>query len=97
MAAKTHGEGGDRLEKVAQILAEDQLSLQKLIGELAVETRRGFDSVSEQFKETDRRIAERSLETDRRFRETDERFRETGERIDRLVSGIGEFIRRSDR
>jgi predicted nucleic acid-binding Zn-ribbon protein len=56
MAAKT--ERLDRLEKVIQILAEDQISLQKLIAELATETRRGFDRVQEQFKETDRRMRE---------------------------------------
>ena len=43
MAAKTHGERIDRLEKVIQILAEDQVSLQKLIADLATEIRLGFD------------------------------------------------------
>jgi hypothetical protein len=75
----------DRLEKVVQILAEDQISLQKIIAELATETRRGFDRVHQQFEETDRRM-----------RETDERMRRTDERIDKLVVAIGEFIRRKD-
>ncbi|HUD13323.1 MAG TPA: hypothetical protein VMQ56_06685 [Terracidiphilus sp.] len=45
----------------------------------------------ERWRETD----ERWRETDKRWRETDERFRETGERIDKLVSAIGEPIRRN--
>jgi hypothetical protein len=90
MAAKTHGERIDRLEKVVQILAEDQVSLQKIIAELATETRRGFDEVKEQFKETDRRMRE----TDERMRQTDLRLRQTDERIGKLVVAIGEFIRR---
>jgi methyl-accepting chemotaxis protein len=83
MAEKTHGERIDRLEQVIQIIAEDQLSLQKLIADLATETRRGFDQVKEQFKETDRHM-----------RETDERMRQTDARIDKLVVAIGEFISR---
>jgi len=85
MAAKTHGERLDRLEQIVQILAEDQLSLQKLIADLATETRRGFDQVNEQFKETDRRM-----------RETDERLRQTDERIDKLVIAIGQLISRGN-
>ena len=75
----------DRLERVVQIIAEDQVSLQKLIADLATETRRGFDRVAKQFAETDRRM-----------RETDERMRQTDERIDKLVVAIGEFIRRQN-
>ena len=63
MAGKNTGQRADRLEQVVQILAEDQLSLQKLIAELATETRRGFDRVAKQF-----------TETDKRFRQTDERI-----------------------
>jgi methyl-accepting chemotaxis protein len=84
MAEKTRGERIDRLEQIVQILAEDQISLQKLVADLATETRRGFDQVNEQFKETDRRM-----------RETDERMRQTDERIDKLVVALGEFISRS--
>jgi len=84
MAEKTHGERIDRLEQVIHILAEDQVSLQKLIAELATETRRGFDRVQKQFEETDRRM-----------RETDSQMKRTDERIDKLVSAIGEFIRKS--
>ena len=63
MPEKPLGQRVDRLEKVVQILAEDQLSLQKLIAELATETRRGFDRVAKQFEETDKRM-----------RQTDERI-----------------------
>ncbi len=91
MAAKTHGDRIDRLEQVVQILADDQVSLQKLVAELATATRKGFDEVNEQFKETDRRMRE----TDERMRQTDLRMRQTDERIDKLVSAIGEFIRKS--
>ena len=63
MAGKPLGQRVDRLERVVQIIAEDQVSLQKLIAELATETRRGFDRVAKQF-----------AETDKRFRQTDERI-----------------------
>ena len=63
MAGKSSEERIDRLEQVVQVIAEDQLSLQKLIAELATETRRGFDRVAHQFEETDRRM-----------RQTDERI-----------------------
>ena len=56
MAGKSSEERIDRLEQVVQVIAEDQLSLQKLIAELATETRRGFDRVAQQFEETDRRM-----------------------------------------
>jgi membrane protein involved in colicin uptake len=81
MAAKTHGERIDRLEQVIHILAEDQVSLQKIVADLATETRRGFDEVKKQFRETDRRM--------------DARMKRADERIDKLVSAIGEFIRKS--
>jgi hypothetical protein len=93
MAGKPIGQRVDRLEKVVQILAEDQVSLQKLIAELATETRKGFDRVAKQFEESDRRMREMEKKTDERFRQTDERFRRTDERIDKLVVAIGEFIR----
>ena len=82
----------DRLEQVVQIIAEDQLSLQKIVAELATETRRGFDRVAAQFEETDRRMRE----TDERMRRTDEQMRRTDERIERLVIAIGELTRRSN-
>ena len=104
MASKTDGERIDRLEQVVQIIAEDQVSLQKLIAELATETRRGFDRVAEQFAETDKRmretdamVRENMRQTDARMRQTDERMRESGrltdERISRLVLAIGDLIR----
>jgi hypothetical protein len=85
VAGKTIGQRVDRLEQVVQIIAEDQVSLQKLIAELATETRKGFDRVAKQFAETDKRM-----------RETDQRFRQTDERIDKLVGAIGELIRRQN-
>ena len=39
----------DRLENVVHVLAEDQLSLQRLIASLARETRQGFREVEERF------------------------------------------------
>jgi len=69
----------DRLEQVVQIIAEDQISLQKLIAELATETRKGFDRVAKQFEESDKKM-----------RQMDKKF---DERIDKLVVAIGEFIR----
>jgi len=107
MPSKTHGERIDRLEQVVEILAEDQLSLHKLIAELATETRRGFDRVAEQFTETDRgmrELQERMRETDERLRQTGEHLRQTealmresnralDERISKLVIAIGELIR----
>ena len=54
----THEQRWDRVEAVVQVLAEGQVSLQKLIGDLATETRRGFEQVARQFAETDRRMQE---------------------------------------
>lgn len=82
---KTHGERLDRLEEVVQVIAEDQLSLQKLIAGLATETRRGFDRVAAQFEETDRRMRE----SDERMKEG---FRKTDERIGKLVTAIGVLL-----
>ena len=106
MPKKTLGQRVDRLEQVVQIIAEDQVSLQKLIADLALETRKGFDRVAKQFEETDRRMREtdermratdeRMRATDERMRATDERMRATDERIDKLVIAIGELIRRQN-
>jgi septal ring factor EnvC (AmiA/AmiB activator) len=103
VARKAVGQRVDRLEQVVQLIAEDQLSLQKLIADLATETRKGFDRVAKQFAETDKRMRE----TDQRMRGTDERIdklvvakRETDkkfdERVDKLVIAIGEFIRQQN-
>ena len=94
MAARTNGQRSDRLEQVVQILAEDQISLQKIVADLATETRRGFDRVAAQFADSDRRAKEDRELTEKRFRETEKHFRETDERIDKLVIAAGEFIRR---
>jgi hypothetical protein len=100
MAGKTHGDRLDRLEQVVQILAEDQVSLGKLIADLATETRIGFDRVARQFEETEermRRTDEQMRRTDEQMREqmrrTDEQMRQTDERIGKLVLAIGELIR----
>jgi ABC-type transporter Mla subunit MlaD len=96
MPAKTHGERLDRLDQIVEILAERQADLEKIVADLATETRRGFDQVAVKFGETD----ERFRDTDKRFRETNERFRETAaqtrqtnERADKMVFAIGELIR----
>ncbi len=82
MAGKPIGQRVDRLEQVVQIIADDQVSLQKLIAELARETRKGFDRVAKQFEVSDRRM-----------REMEKKTSQTDERIDKLVIAIGEFIR----
>ena len=93
----------NRLEQIVQIVAEDHLSqkedhdsvkeglvsLNHLIADLATETRRRFDQVAAQFRETDARI-------DRVAHEGAERARASDERVDRLVLEIGELIRRQD-
>lgn len=88
----THEERLTRLEKVVQVLAEDQQSLTRIVADLARDTQRGFDQVAllmnRQAEETDRRFRE----TDEKFRQTDEKFRETDERIKSLVSAIGQLI-----
>lgn len=73
---------GDRLDR-----------LQKIVADLATTTRVGFDQIQKQTQQTD----ERFRETDARWRETDARFRQTDERIDKLVSAMGEYIRRSEK
>ena len=86
MATRRPGERLDRLEQVVGIIAEEHLSLQNLVAELATETRRGFDRVAARFEETERRMRE----TDEQIRQ---RSRELDERIDKLVLAIGELIR----
>jgi len=80
----------NRLEQVVQVIAEDQVSLQKLIAELATETRKGFDRVAEQFAAADRRMSR----AEERLSRDEDRMRKTDERIEKLVSGIGEFMQR---
>jgi ABC-type transporter Mla subunit MlaD len=97
MPAKTHGERLDRLEQVVGILAEDQVSLQRLIAELATETRRGFDQVAARFDAATKRMDEDQARTEERFREmahqNAQRSRELDDRVDKLVLAIGELIR----
>jgi ElaB/YqjD/DUF883 family membrane-anchored ribosome-binding protein len=94
VASKTHGERIDRLEQVVQILAEGQVRVEKLIADLATETRHGFDLVKQQFEASVREADKRARQTDERMRQTDERMKQTDERIDKLVIAIGEFISR---
>jgi hypothetical protein len=95
------------LETAAHAITEGQRSLQKLIGQLATETRNGFDQVARQFAETDRRIQELNERTDKRLQETAERMdkfaqqaRESSryydERVDKLVLAIAELVRRGN-
>lgn len=65
-------------------LAEGQLSLQKLIADLASGTREGFDRLTRHAEETERRFQQ--LEA--KFQQTDQRFNETDERIRNLVSAM---------
>jgi 1,2-phenylacetyl-CoA epoxidase catalytic subunit len=59
----THGERLDRLEQVVHVLAEEQLSLERTVAEMATHMRAGFDQVAqmqrrtdEQMRQTDQRI-----------------------------------------
>jgi exonuclease VII small subunit len=87
MPAKTHGERLDRLEEVVGLLAEGQISLEKVVAELAIETRRGFDQVAAQFAAVTKRMDEDQACTQEHFRETArenaQRSRELDERISR--------------
>ena len=86
----------DRLEAVVQVIAEDQVSLQKLIGQLATETRNGFEQVARQFAETDKRFRETDARIDKLAQEDRERARYFDERVDKLVLAIAELVRRGN-
>jgi hypothetical protein len=90
MSVPTHGERLDRLEQVVHVIAEEQLSLEKIVADLATHMRKGFDSLADHMRHTD----EQMRRTDEQIRRTDDRFRNTDERIDKLVVAIGELIRR---
>ena len=99
MAAKTPEDRLDRLEAIVQIIAEDQISLQKIVADLATETRKHTDLVAQRFDENERRttrMEEQMRRTDEQMRRTDEQMRRTDERIDKLVVAIGEFISRGN-
>lgn len=91
-----------RLEHVIGVLdrvATNQAELDKVMATLAD----AYIKTQEQFRETDRRLRATDAllqETIRESRanklEAEARARELDARIDKLVSGIGEFIRRSD-
>jgi hypothetical protein len=97
-----------RLENLVGVLAEKQIQIDDVLvtlTEAQIKTEERFEEVARQFQETDRRLKEMAQETDRRFQETDRRFqemsreadrraRELDERIEKLVSAIGEALRR---
>lgn len=98
-----------RLEHVIGVLdrvATNQAELDKVMATLAdayIRSQEQYSVTQEQFRETDRRLRETDAllqETIRESRanklEAEARARELDARIDKLVSGIGEFIRRSD-
>jgi hypothetical protein len=85
MPAKTHGERLDRLEEVVGILAESHISLEKVVAELATETRRGFDQVAAQFAAATKRMDEDRSRTEEQFRETDAQMRKTDERMRQMA------------
>jgi chromosome segregation ATPase len=97
----------DRLEEherhiwaVLDALSVKQQELDEVLAAIAdaqAENAKRFRETEQRFRETEQRFREtdeRFREVAERFRETDERFRETDARIDKLVSAIGEFIRR---
>ncbi|MBM3756338.1 MAG: hypothetical protein FJW38_20400 [Acidobacteria bacterium] len=89
MAALTAEQRLDRLERVVHVIAEDQVSLQKLIAELAKETRKGFELFEKRFAAVERRMDA----AERRMEKTERRADKLDERVDKLVSAMGEFIR----
>jgi hypothetical protein len=98
----------ERIEHVTAGLAEERRKDREESCQLWRDTQRQLDQLAERVNgitihldrfvleaavrdaETDRRFRE----TDQRMRETDQRIRETGARIEKLVSGIGEILRR---
>ena len=96
MPAKTHGERLDRLEKVVAVLAEEHLSLERTVAELATEMRRGFDQVAATFQVIGKQMAQTSGQINQLAHQGDKRTRELDERVDKLVSAIGELVRRQD-
>ena len=96
MAVQSHNGRTDRFEHVLQIIAEGQISLRKLIADLATATSRGLDQVAEQSRETEARFRETDARIDKLAHEGAERSRRADERVDKLVLAIGELIRRLD-
>ncbi|HXM45236.1 MAG TPA: hypothetical protein VN924_28615 [Bryobacteraceae bacterium] len=91
----------ERIEHVTAGLAEERRKDREESRQWWRDTQRQLDQLADRVNgiaiQMDRFILEaaaRDAETDSRFRETDRRFRETDERIDKLVSGIGEFLRK---
>jgi hypothetical protein len=91
----------ERIEHVTAGLVEERRKDREESRQLWRDTQRQLDQLADRVNgiaiQMDRFILEaaaRDAETDRRFRETDQRLRETDARIDKLVSGIGEFMRK---
>jgi DNA repair ATPase RecN len=101
---KTVRERVGRLEQIVELLAEDQTSTRQLIADLARETRLGFKKVEERFNQVEERfnqVEKRFNQVEKRFNQiadqsnrNERRFTAIDERIDKLVSAMGEFIRR---
>lgn len=87
---RRNGERVDRLEQLAQTLAEDRLSLKddrtsleedlvalkQIVAHFATETRRGFDQAAAETRELRAFVRAANEEMRKRFRETGERLRE---------------------
>jgi predicted regulator of amino acid metabolism with ACT domain len=93
MATLSPGGRIDRLEHVVQIIAEDQISLQKLVSELATQFRETGARLETLGKETDARIATLATESAERARVLDERI----DRIAQEGARTREVFRRARR
>ena len=83
----------ERVERLIELLAEKQPKLDDVLvvlTEAQIKTEERFRETAERFRETD----ERFRRTDERLIQNDERLMQTNERIDKLVSAIGEMLRR---
>lgn len=81
----------ERLENLMGVLADKQSKLDDvlvLLTEAQIRTEERFQKTDERFQKTDERIAE--IRADMR-----ENSRAVDERIDKLVSAIGEMMRRN--
>jgi peptidoglycan hydrolase CwlO-like protein len=102
MPGKTSEERLDRLEAIVEIIAEDQMSLQKIVTAMATANRESADFHARQAAETERRLTrldeqmrltdERMRQTDERMRQTDERMRRTDEQLRGTDERIGKLV-----
>jgi len=90
MAAKDTPATRERLENIVVALADSQERTERLMSRYAARTTEQFRKTDEQFRKTDARMAELREEANKREKAADER-------IARLVSAIGELIRRDRR